>query len=359
MEELSIDRLLYGLLAVRRNWAVRYAIAVAMVPVALAVRLAIAPAEPGLLPYITFFPAASVVAIVAGAVPGMLTAVLCALLALVWFVPPDMRLSSTVIYLVDAALIAVMAEGVHRILDRLNRAREEAEAARCQAELANAEKTSFLAAVSHDLRQPLQALRLFHTVLADQAGPELAGAVAGMGRALSSGEELLAGIVQLSVLETGQVSAQPVPFPVGEVLAEIVADCAPSAEAAGLKIRWVPSRAVVISDRVLFKRMVRNLVVNAIRYTRSGGVVVGCRRRNGRLVVQVTDTGIGIPADHQQMIFDAFYRVEGQAGDHGKGLGLGLAIVKRLGALLGHGVSVCFEVGKGSTFRIEAEAVRG
>jgi signal transduction histidine kinase len=353
LQHRAIDGLLRRFLALRRNRPAAYATAVIMVAVALVLRLVLAPVEPGLLPYITFFPAVSLAAMIGGAGPGMMAALICAALAWRVFLPAEMQLGSSVIYLADGVLIALAAHVLHRSLDRLQTAKEEAEAARRAADEASAAKSAFLAAVSHDLRQPVQAMRLFHTVMAEQAGPDLAPVVVRMGQALTSGEELLAGIVELSVLETGQVTATSGSFAVGEALAEVIADCAPAAAAANLRLRWVPSSVVLVSDRVLFKRMVRNLVMNAIRYTRRGGIVVGCRHRNGGLMVQVVDSGIGIPLDRQKMIFEAFYQLGNPARDRSKGLGLGLAIVQRLGALLGYPVSVCSQVGKGSVFSIE------
>lgn len=230
-----------------------------------------------------------------------------------------------------------------------------AQAAKAAAEEADRAKTAFLGAISHDLRQPLQAVRLFQQVLEGQAGAPLATVVERMGRALTSAEEMLAAMSQLSVMETGALETIATTFPVGEVLCEIAEDCAATAASAGLKLRCVPSGVRIHTDRVLFKRMVRNLAMNAIRYTRTGGVLIGCRRQKGKLLVQVVDSGIGIPPAKLPQIFDAFFQV-GDAPQNGtRGLGLGLAIVSRLSQTLRLPVGVASIRDKGSVFSITVD----
>lgn len=238
------------------------------------------------------------------------------------------------------------------------RAEQRMAVARAEAETASSAKSTFLAAASHDLRQPFQAMRLFHQILEAKAGPELALVVDHLGKAMSSGEELLAGILDLSVLETGSIEPNPSNFPIGEVLIEIADDCAAVAKAANLTLHCVAVNAIVHTDRILLKRMVRNLVVNAIRYTNEGGILIGCRRRNGKLVVQVVDTGIGIPQDRLAWIFEEFYQVSNPSRDRARGLGLGLAIVSRLSRLLGHPVAVTSVPGRGSTFSVELAVIQ-
>lgn len=240
---------------------------------------------------------------------------------------------------------------------RLIDAREAAiTQAKAEAEAANRAKTDFLAAASHDLRQPFQAMRLYQTVLEAKAGPELEAVVAALGRAMASGEELLSAILDLSVLDAGKYAAKISEFAVSDVLAEVLDDCTPAAVAKGLSLRMVPTRLVIRSDRVLFKRMVRNLVVNAIKYTDKGGVLIGCRRRRASWQVCVFDTGIGMPEDRLAMIFEDFYQIGNPERDKTQGLGLGLAIVSRLSRLLRHKVAVTSRLGRGSTFAIEVEA---
>lgn len=230
-----------------------------------------------------------------------------------------------------------------------------AQAAQAAAEEADRAKTAFLGAISHDLRQPFQAVRLFQQVLEGQAEGPLATVVERMGRALTSAEEMLAAMSQLSVLDTGALETVATTFSIGNVLCEIAEDCAATAASAKLKLGCVPTAAYIHTDRVLFKRMVRNLVMNAIRYTRSGGVLIGCRHRGDKLLVQVVDSGIGIPPAELPQIFDAFFQV-GDAPQNGtRGLGLGLAIVSRLSQMLRLPVSVASVRDKGSVFSITVE----
>ncbi|MGE5506138.1 MAG: sensor histidine kinase [Actinomycetota bacterium] len=244
---------------------------------------------------------------------------------------------------------AELAERAHQRDLSLSQATE----ARQAAEAASTAKSNFLAAISHDLRQPFQALNLFHQVLEMQAGPELGPVVDNMAKALHSGEELLAALAEVSVIEAGRV--QPVLAEVGidELLADIVEECAPLADKRGLALRRVPTCARVRSDRVLLRRILRNLVVNAIRYTERGGIVLGCRHRPGAVRIQVADTGIGIPADQLDRIFEDFYQIGNPARDRAQGLGLGLSIVSRLAALMGYPVSVRSAAGSGSVFTVE------
>ncbi|MBX9633702.1 MAG: HAMP domain-containing histidine kinase, partial [Magnetospirillum sp.] len=138
----------------------------------------------------------------------------------------------------------------------------------------------------------------------------------------------------------------------GSILEEVVTDCTPVAEAANLRLRSVPCRAVVKSDRVLLKRMIRNLLVNSTRYTKEGRILLGCRYRGDHVLVQVADTGIGIAPDRQDLIFEDFYQINNPARDKTRGLGLGLAIVNRVGRLLDHPISVNSRLGHGSIFSI-------
>lgn len=231
--------------------------------------------------------------------------------------------------------------------------------AQMAAEEANRAKSAFLGAISHDLRQPFQAVRLFQQVLESQASGPMANVVGHMGNALTSAEEMLGAMSELSVMEAGKVEAKLSCFNVGEVLGEIVEDCAALAASAGLQLRHVPSSAVIETDRILFKRMLRNLVVNAIRYTRKGGVLIGCRRRAGGLAVQVVDTGIGIPDSQLAHIFEAFYQVGDEPQNGSRGLGLGLAIVSKLSCLLRLPVNVASRRDKGSAFTITVRFAGG
>jgi len=236
-------------------------------------------------------------------------------------------------------------------------ARASAEEARIVAERANSAKSTFLAAASHDLRQPFQAMRLFHQVLEQKAPPGLAPIVDNLGHAMTSGEELLNAILDLSVLDSGTVAPKPTAFAIDAMLDEIASECRAVAEAGQLRLRRVRCGATITTDRVLLKRMVRNLVLNSVRYTRQGGILLGCRRRAGGLEIQVVDTGIGIPEEARERIFDDFYQIGNPARDRNQGLGLGLAIVTRLSRLLNLPVTVASAPGKGTSFSIFIAAV--
>ena len=346
------------------NWGApqRYLAAAGLTGVALMVRLWLAPPTAG-LPFITFFPAAALAAIIGGLGPGLFAALLGTALAYTLFLPAGHYTPWTIIiHLADAVMVCSAIEGMRRYYRRvadttsqLVEARNHADEARRSAETATVAKTNFLAAVSHDLRQPFQAMRLYHSILETKAGPELAPVVDHLGRAMASGEELLAAILEMSVLDTGTVTAKPTYFPIDAVLAEVADDCEAMARAANLCLRRVRSRAVVRSDRVLFKRLMRNLTVNAIRYTQEGCILLGCRYRDGGLLVQVVDTGIGISRAAQAMIFEDFFQIGNDARDKSQGLGLGLAIVRRLSRLLGHPVTVTSTLGKGTIFTVTME----
>src|SRR5262249_49000983 len=144
-----------------------------------------------------------------------------------------------------------------------------------------------------------------------------------------------------------------VEFPVARLLGRIEATFAAAARAKGLTMRIVPSSASVSSDFILLERILLNLVSNAVRYTETGGIVVGCRHRGASLRIDVCDTGIGIPQDQRRHVFGEFYQIDGlERGTRPSGLGLGLAIVERLGHLLDHPIEVASDVGRGSRFSV-------
>jgi len=219
--------------------------------------------------------------------------------------------------------------------------------------LANQAQSRFLAAASHDLRQPMHALSLFIGQLrASRAPAERAKLVARVEEAAGSLAELLDQLLDLSKLEAGAVQAAPQPFAMRDVLASIDLQFAPLARTKGLTLRVKATRAVVASDPVLVQRVLLNLVANAIRYTQCGGVLVGCRRRVGRLVVGVWDTGCGIPAERHADVFREFVQLGARGGDS-PGLGLGLAIVARLADVLHTHIDLRSTVGRGSMFAFE------
>jgi signal transduction histidine kinase len=238
--------------------------------------------------------------------------------------------------------------------DRLAAALQEQKRLAGEAEQANRSKSRFLAAASHDIRQPVQSLMLFVSVLRGRLEnrPE-AGLLATVDQALQTLKRLLDGILDLSKLEAGVVTASVRSIPVAEILDGLAAEYMPRAGERGLRLGVVRCSARVRSDPLLLSRMVRNLVENALRYTESGRILVGCRRRGRRLRVEVHDTGVGIPEDRVAEVFEEFVQIGNQERDGDKGLGLGLAIVRRLAQLLHHPLDVRSRPGHGSTFAVD------
>ncbi|WP_022978034.1 PAS domain-containing hybrid sensor histidine kinase/response regulator [Nevskia ramosa] len=227
------------------------------------------------------------------------------------------------------------------------------EEARGVAERANRAKSRFLATVTHDLVQPLNAARLFVTSIDRDAVPvETARIVGQVESSLHAAENLIGALLDISRLDA---AAQPVRrehFPVDRVLAPLANEFSALAQARGLEFRYVASSAIVETDPALLRRILQNFLSNAVRYTRSGCVLLGCRRLPGGLEIGVWDTGPGIPAGRQPEIFEEFRRLEaGQ--DFDQGLGLGLSIADRLSKLLHHRLSLRSTVGRGSRFSIE------
>lgn len=223
--------------------------------------------------------------------------------------------------------------------------------AKTAAEEANLSKTRFLAAASHDLLQPLNAARLFVAALEDRrlALPTRA-LVRQTGSALNSVEDLLEALLEISRLDAGSIVAEPTDLPLDELLENMRAEFAPVARARGLGLKIEPSGHWVRSDPRLLRRMLQNLIANALRYTVEGGVEVSSVAAGGELTIQVVDTGIGIAAEDHHRIFEEFQRI----GDSGRdrGIGLGLAIVQRASRMLGHRVSLESAPGKGSRFGV-------
>jgi signal transduction histidine kinase/CheY-like chemotaxis protein len=219
---------------------------------------------------------------------------------------------------------------------------------------ANEAKSRFLAAASHDLRQPIQMLSLLQAALAITVREaETRKIVRDMGEGLRVTAGMLDELAEVSRLERGGIQPQSTTFPIAEVFDRLRRELGPSARDKGLRLRIVTSRAVVRSDKVLLERILRNLLSNAIKYTEAGGVLVGARHRGGELRIEVWDTGAGIAADQIGKIFEEFYQLDNPARERGKGQGLGLAIVDRTARLLGHPVSVRSAPGKGSVFCVQ------
>jgi signal transduction histidine kinase/ActR/RegA family two-component response regulator len=222
-----------------------------------------------------------------------------------------------------------------------------------QLEAANQAKSRFVAAASHDLRQPLHALGLFVAQLHGKLrAAERSQIVSRIEDALSAMNELFSALLDISKLDAGATPVNITVFPVAQLLAHAETTFAGAAREKKLSFRAMPSDAWVRSDFILLQQIVFNLVQNALRYTRSGGVVVGCRKRGDQLRIEVWDSGIGIAADQHDKIFGEFYRLGEPDRDRRAGLGLGLAIVDRLCRLLDHPIEVKSTVGKGSVFAV-------
>jgi two-component system, sensor histidine kinase len=221
------------------------------------------------------------------------------------------------------------------------------------AEEANVAKSRFLASASHDLRQPVHALSVFvgalraHEMSSDAHG--LLDHIDSSVRALSG---LFGGLLDISRLDAGVVEVHRAPFAIQPVIERVCRDYLSQARAKGVDLRFRPTRAVVDSDPMLFERILRNMVSNAVTYTDRGKVLVGCRR-GPLLRVQVWDTGRGIADSEQQRVFQEFYQIGNPERDRTRGVGLGLAIVKRLTTLLDHRLELTSREGKGTRFSVE------
>lgn len=214
-------------------------------------------------------------------------------------------------------------------------------------------KSRFMAAASHDLRQPIHAMGLFlETLRRRVAGSDLTSVVERIEESTRSLRRMLDSTLDISRLDAGAVEVDRHDFNVDDVLRLLYNEFAPLAQRKGLRLRYVPSRLMINSDPVLLEMIVRNLLINAIKYTRHGGVLLGCRRRGCRLAVQIYDTGIGIPDAEIGVIFREFTQLGVTGFNPERGLGLGLAIVERLAGLLDHPLHVGSVVGCGSVFTI-------
>lgn len=222
-----------------------------------------------------------------------------------------------------------------------------------RAEQANKSKTIFLASASHDLRQPLQAANILIYLLGEKVSDaESNDLVEKLKSSLESLGELLNSLLDISNLDAGMIYPDKVGFPLSAIFKKISNDMAVIAESKGLVLRVLPTNAIAYSDPKLLEQIIRNLVFNAIKYTKTGRILLGVRQRGARLLIQVYDTGIGIPNDKLDKIFEEFYQVNNSARNRKKGLGLGLAIVRRLAKLMGHSIEVRSNVGRGSKFEI-------
>ncbi|MBB3966015.1 PAS domain-containing hybrid sensor histidine kinase/response regulator [Rhizobium metallidurans] len=234
----------------------------------------------------------------------------------------------------------------------LTRVNHELGEARASADEANLGKTRFFAAAGHDILQPLNAARLYSSALVERMGQsESSAIVRNIDSALESVESILGAVLDISRLDTGAMRPRLASVPLADLLERIQTDFAPIAREKQLKLVVMPTSLRVRSDPNLLRRLVQNLVSNAIKYTLTGKVLVGARRRGNQVVIQVMDSGIGIPPSKFRTVFKEFARLD-EGARTASGLGLGLSIVDRIARVLSHPVELHSTHGKGTDFRI-------
>ena len=242
------------------------------------------------------------------------------------------------------------------LVESLTKEKEAAEVARQAAVLADQAKTQFLAAASHDLRQPLHAVSLYAEVLrARSARQEVSGLVEKVLESIVALEGLFSELMDITKVDAGGMTANPVHFELEEIFEGVGVHARPLVFKKGLELKFRGGQQVVFADKNMLGRVLLNLVMNAVRYTEDGGVLVSARQRGGRLLLQVWDSGVGILEADQPRIFDDFYQVRRAgplAADAYKGMGLGLAIVRRLVGLMNVQIRVQSRLGHGTVFNL-------
>lgn len=253
--------------------------------------------------------------------------------------------------------VRTRTDELHSTLRRLEQTNIDLIAAKETAELANLSKTRFLAAASHDVLQPLNAAHLSVSALAEvQTSEEGKKLVRQVERSLETMEDLLRTLLDISKLDAGVVQPEIGDVSLEALFSSLRSDFLPEAELKGLTLKFRPVNALVRSDRTLLRRILQNILSNALRYTRSGGVLVGTRHRGDIIRIDVADTGCGIADDQREAVFEEFHRGSTALTDtglSGGGLGLGLAIVRRMAAALGHPVTFSSKLGRGTIFHID------
>jgi signal transduction histidine kinase len=364
--------------------SMKYICSILFIIAAVLVRLFIAPQEVG-IPYVTFFPAVALSAIIGGMGAGLLATTLGVFVATYLFIPPFNELKLTpeaiwsgVVFCADGVVVCTAIEAMHRYYHKYvrtvaalteakdceERARKTAEDAmraealsRIAAENANLAKSRFLAAASHDLRQPYQALRLFHGVLQTKAqDPEIIKVLDRMEIAMSAGEELLRGLLDVSTLDAGLLAPRSKDISIAALCEDIEARHRPEAEAKGLGFHLKAYESSLHIDPILMGRIIDNLVSNAIRFTTSGSVRVAFRLCAGRPTFLVKDTGIGIAPEHQEAVFEEFFQVDNAARDRAHGIGLGLAVARKTATLMGLDLKMKSRLGKGTLITVSMPA---
>ena len=250
---------------------------------------------------------------------------------------------------------ATLERRVRERTGELTRLNAELERAKAEADDANVSKTRFVAAASHDILQPLNAARLYVTSLIERqrnGKDNDADLVANIDASLEAVEEIFAALLDISRLDTGAMKPEFADFRIDELLHRLEVEFAPLAREKGLDLTFMPCSQHVRSDRRLLRRLLQNLISNAVKYTPAGRVLVGCRRRGGRLRVEVYDTGIGIPHAKRRAVFKEFHRLD-QGARVARGVGLGLSIVQRIARVLDCEVTLKSNLGRGSRFALE------
>jgi len=251
--------------------------------------------------------------------------------------------------------VRVRTEELKHALSHLENANDELTTARDASERANRFKTRFFTAVGHDLLQPLHAARLSVSALAEpSSSPDQRRLADRVEHALTTIEDLLKSILDISKLEAGVVVPAMRPVPLNELFASLTLGIEPLARLKNLALTWRRSDLAVVSDPLMLRRILQNLLTNAVQYTERGGIKLAARRRGQDVRIEVYDTGPGIPASDQDMIFEEFQR--GPSPDRLSigGFGLGLSIVQRMAEALDHPVGLCSRVGHGTRFSITA-----
>ncbi|MGB7076854.1 MAG: PAS-domain containing protein, partial [Xanthobacteraceae bacterium] len=274
---------------------------------------------------------------------------------------PDGGLVTTFTDITDSVKSAEALERANATLERrvrertgeLTRLNAALARAKAEADEANVSKTRFVAAASHDILQPLNAARLYVTSLIErQRSGEDADLVQNIEASLEAVEEIFTALLDISRLDSGAMKPEIAEFRIDELLHRLEVEFAPMAREKGLDLTVVPCAQNVRSDRRLLRRLLQNLMSNAIKYTPDGRVLVGCRRRGERLFIEVYDTGIGIPQAKRRAVFKEFHRLD-QGARVARGVGLGLSIVERIARVLGCAVTLRSNDGRGSRFAID------
>ena len=278
---------------------------------------------------------------------------------------PDGGIVTTYTDVTETVLAEETLEAANEMLEKrvgertaeLQRLNAELERAKNEADAANLSKTRFLAAASHDILQPLNAARLYASSLSEgvnQIDPdERKNLARNVDVSLEAVEEIIGALLDISRLDAGATRPEISDVPVADLMRTLEIEFAALARAKGLKLVFVSTSLAVRTDRRLLRRLLQNLISNALKYTIEGRVLVGCRRVSGAARIEVWDTGLGIPPEHERAVFAEFKRLD-QGARVARGLGLGLSIVERLGRVLEHAVGLRSRPGKGSVFSVTA-----